>query len=232
MIRSVSLLLFFAISQAQEKPADPLASLRQRAEKTSADWEALAKGLESKIATLLPCDPKSRAAVEDVSRASDARLSALSAYMKAAVAKAKTDTDAAKRVLAAQASISGGWNTERDEAQELRSGIESQVADLKESMRKRGSLSGAEKVLVEIANMVNARAAKAEEQTGHRDTIEALLGDVVIAYQDRQTALEQESSLLDGEIAKWNSYYAARLARATTECAIINPTPPLGKKRP
>src|SRR5579863_4663963 len=128
MIRSASLLLAIALSaKAQEKPADPLSALRQTADKTAADWEALAKGLEQKIATLLPCDPRSRAAVEEVSHASDARLSALSAYLKAAALKAKADTEAAKRVLAAQAALAGGWTTDRAEADQERTAIEAQV---------------------------------------------------------------------------------------------------------
>jgi hypothetical protein len=237
MIRSAWLFAFLSLArlahaQAAEKPADPLDALRQTADKAAADWEALAKGLEQKISTLLPCDPKSRAAVEEVSHASDARLSTLSAYLKAAAARAKADTDAAKRVLSAQAALAGGWNTERTEADQERSAIEAQVADLKESMRKRGSLSGAEQVLIEIATMVKERAAKSEDQAARRDSITALLGDLVIAYQNRQAALENESTLLDAETARWSSYYTARISRAVTECAIINPGATPRKKRP
>jgi len=236
MIRSASLVLLLAFaqsapSQGVEKPADPLEALRKEADKTSADWEALAKGLEQKIATLLPCDPRSRAAVEEVSRASEARMAALSSYIKASVAKAKLDTEAAKRVFAAQAALSGGWNTERSEADQERASIETQIGDLKESMRKRGSLAGAEQVLVEIANMVKDRAAKSEEQFGRKDVIDSLLGDLTVAYQDRQTALENESALVDAETARWNAYYAARVSRAVTECAIINPGVTQRKKR-
>src|SRR5580700_4572960 len=122
MIRSASLLLLLTLvpTRAQENTLEPL---RQAADKATADWESVAKGLEQKIATLLPCDPKSRAAVEEVSHASDARLSALTAYLKVSVAKAKADTAAAKRVLAAQAALSGGWNTERSEADSERVAI-------------------------------------------------------------------------------------------------------------
>ena len=144
--------------------------------------------------------------MEEVSHASDARLAALSAYLRAAAVKAKADTETAKRVLAAQAALSGGWNTERAEADQERTAIEAQVADLKDSMRKRGSLAGAEQVLIEIANMVKARAAKSESQAARTEAIDSLLGDLVLAYQDRQTALENESALLDAEAAKWNSY--------------------------
>ncbi|MGA3204656.1 MAG: hypothetical protein ABSF12_19360 [Bryobacteraceae bacterium] len=222
MIRSVSLFLAIA-GAAHAQPADPLTALRQAAEKASSQWEALAKGLEPKIARLLPCDPNSRAAVEAVSHASDARLSALSAYMKAKAAQAARDTEAAKQVLAAQAALGGGWNAERVEADQQRTAIEAQVADLKESMRKRASLSGAEQVLIEIAALVKERSAKAEEQAGRKDLINTLLGDLVVGYQDREKALADESARLEAEAAKWSAYYTARLSRAVTECAIINP---------
>jgi hypothetical protein len=234
MIRSASLFLLLAAARLAQAQAsvEPPDNLRLSADKAAANWETLAKELEQKIATLLPCDPKSRAAVEEVSHASDARLAALSAYLKASATKAKADTDAAKRVLAAQAALSGGWNTERAEADQERGAIEAQVADLKESMRKRGSLSGAEQVLIELANMAKDRAEKSEQQAGRRDVINSLLGDMAVAYQDRETAIVNESALLDTEMARWSSYYIARLSRAITECAIINPGAAPRKKRP
>ncbi len=225
MNRGASLFLILALAPfaiGQETP-DPLSVLRQSAGKAAAAWQALAKGLEPKIAHLLPCDPVARAAVEEVSRASDARLSALSAYLNAAAAQAKSDTDSAKRVLAAQAALAGGWNTERAEADQQRAAVEAQAADLKESMRKRGSLAGAEQVLVELARQLKDRAAKADEQSGRRDAIAGLLGGMVVAYQDRQAALENESALLEIESSKWSAYYTARLSRSSTECAITNP---------
>lgn len=220
--RNAAILLILAVAPFASGE-DTLAALREKADKTSATWEALAKGLETKIARLLPCDPSSRAAVEEVTRASDARLLAQSAYLKAAATQAKSDTDAAKRVLAAQAALAGGWNTERAEADQERTAIEALVADLKESMRKRGALVEAEKVLVELAKMVNDRSVKSEEQASGGGTITGMIGDLVIAYQDRQTAFQNEVALLDAESVKWTSYYTARLARAATECSITNP---------
>jgi hypothetical protein len=222
MTRVTPFLLLLALA-GSARAQDQLAALRQSAESASAQWEALAKGLEPKIARLLPCDPTSRTAVEEVSHASDARLAALSAYLKAEAAQARNDTESAKRVLAAQATLGGGWNAEHVEADQQRAAIEAQVAELKESMRKRGSLAGAEQVLIELATMLKQHAAKSEEQAGRRDVINTLLGDLVIAQQDRQTAIEKQSALLEMETAKWNAYYTARLSRAVTECAIINP---------
>jgi chemotaxis protein histidine kinase CheA len=219
MIRVLAILILAAASAPAQ---DALTAYRQTADKAAADWEALAKGLEPRIARLLPCDPNSRAAVQEVSHASDVRLSALAAYLKEAAAKAKDDTESAKQVLAAQAALAGGWNTERTEAEQQGAAIEVQVADLKESMRKRGALAGAEQVLAEIARMVRERASKSADLAARKDVINALLGDLVVAYQDRQTALEKEAAQLDVESARWSAYYTARLARAATECTIIN----------
>jgi DNA repair exonuclease SbcCD ATPase subunit len=232
MIRFACLFLFLAMPSWADAQVGPLDALRKTAEKASADWEALAKGLELKISTLLPCDPRAKAAVEEVSRASEARLAALSTYLKAAAAEAKADTEAAKRVLGAQAALSGGWNTERAEADQQRMAIEAQIADLKESMRKRGSLAAAENVLNEIDTLVKARGTKAEELAGRKDSIEAMLGNLVVAYHDRQAAFEKESALLDAEIPKWNAYYSTRVSRAVTECSIINPGAAPRKRRP
>ena len=223
-----SVLLFLVLStvlSAQEPSADPLTALRQTAERANAQWEALAKALEPKIARLLPCDPTSRAAVADVSHASEARLSALSAYMKAAAAQAAKDTEAAKKILATQAALGGDWTAERVESDQQHMALEGQIADLKESMRKRSALAGADKVLVEIANMVQQRSTKADEQAGRKDLVNGLLGDLVTACQDRQAALEKEAVLLETESARWTAYYTARLSRAVTECAIINQAP-------
>lgn len=224
MLRLLPLLLLIAVARGQDTapPTDPLSALRRTADKTQADWEALAKGLEPKIATMLPCDPKYKAAVEEVSHASELRLTALSTYLKAAAAEAKADTDAAKNVLAAEAAAAGAWNTERTEADQEREAIEKQAVELKESMRKRASLADAKQVLVEIANTVKQRSGKADALAGRRDTINALLGDLVTAYQARQTALEKEATALEAEKQRWSGYYSARLARAVMECAIIN----------
>jgi hypothetical protein len=228
MIRSVPFVMLLALAPSAGAQ-DSLAPLRLAADKAAADWDALAKALEPRIARLLPCDASSRAAVEDVSHASEARLAALGAYLKAAVVKAKDDTESAKQVLAMQASLAGGWNTERAEADQQVASMEAQVADLKESMRQRATLAGAEQVLADLARMVRERASKSADLAARKDVVSALLGDLVVAYQDRQTALEKQSAQLDVEAARWNAYYTARIARAATECTIVNNPAPRKK---
>src|SRR3984957_15543058 len=126
MIRFVSFLLFLAIarSASAQAVADPLESLRQVADKASADWQGLAKGLEQKIATLLPCDPKSRAAGEEVSRASDARLAALSAYKRAPPPKGRGKPKGPRGFPPAKAALPGGGMREPPGAVQERPAIE------------------------------------------------------------------------------------------------------------
>ena len=75
-----------AVAMAQNAPAPTLASLAQTARQKAADWDTLAQALDASIGRLLPCDPKGPAAIEEVSRASDARLAALADYLQAASA--------------------------------------------------------------------------------------------------------------------------------------------------
>jgi len=77
----------------QGAPAGPAASARETAAKRAAEWEALAKGLDAKIARLLPCDPRAKSAIEEVSHASEARLAALGEVLKIALAQANADTE-------------------------------------------------------------------------------------------------------------------------------------------
>src|SRR5580700_4705733 len=103
MIRLVWLtLLTGALLSAQQKPAEVLAGLQETAQQKSSEWETLGADLENKVAHLLPCDPRVRSAVEEVSRASEARLTALSQYLEAKRAKAKLDGDLLSMITATQ----------------------------------------------------------------------------------------------------------------------------------
>ena len=48
----------------------------------------------------------------------------------------------------------------------------------------------------------------------------ASLRDLVTKFDARDAALRDESVAFEAERARWNGYYAARLARAQTECSI------------
>jgi hypothetical protein len=211
-----------AQTTTQTTSADPLAQFRQTVEKKTADWDTLAKGLEMKLARMLPCDPRVRSTIEEVSRASEARLAAVAQYLQAAATLAKGEAERAQRALADQEAAGKDIDTERAEAGQERAAIEGQTVDLAESVKRREVLSEARNKLADIAGMARERAAHADDQALHREALTASLRDVAAAYQVRQKALDAEVRSLVVEISRWGEYYIGRLARARTECSVTN----------
>ena len=87
-----------ALAQQAAPAANPLAAREALAQKRAAEWETLAKVLEGKIARMLPCDSRVHGAIEEVSRASQARLASLNDYLQAAAAQAKADAERARAI--------------------------------------------------------------------------------------------------------------------------------------
>src|ERR1700681_4917334 len=86
-----------AAALAQNPPDLP--ALEQTAQKRQAEWATLAQDLSTRMARILPCDPRYAAGITEVSRSSETRLAALAEYFKAASAKAFAETAAAKLLL-------------------------------------------------------------------------------------------------------------------------------------
>src|SRR5215475_4795430 len=106
MTRIVLLCIFAAGAFAQSAPEPgSLAALEATARQKTSDWEKLAQAMEPSLARMLPCDPKATATITAVSRASEARLSALSAYVQAAERQAASELAASRRVLASAQSM-------------------------------------------------------------------------------------------------------------------------------
>ncbi len=212
-----------AVAGAQEPAALQLSPLLQTAAKQTAAWQTLAKGLELKIARMLPCDPRARDAIEEVSRASQVRLAAQTQYLQALAASASRDSQAASAALNAEQAGARDVQVETAEAQQDRIAIEGQVADLAESVKSKPELEAARAKLASIAAMVRQRAADEPAQAARRTALIAALTNVAGPLQARQKAIDAEIAALAAETARWSDYYAARLARAQTECAITNP---------
>jgi hypothetical protein len=225
MIRTVWLWIMTAaaMAAAQDKPPDPLAALEQAAERRTSEWDTLAKGLELRISRLLPCDPRVRSAIEEVGRASDLRLVALQQYFQAAVARAKDQTEAVKRLLASQEALGKDADADRTDAEQEGAGIEGQLVNLAESVRRRVALAEAQQALEGLREMTRQRGAQNERRQDQAAALGTMLAAMVAAYQSRQAALEGEMSAMSAEGTRWSAYYAARLARADTECSITNP---------
>src|ERR1700692_249645 len=92
----------FAATAAHAQDVADLTALEQTAQKRHAEWEALAKDMNDRMARILPCDPRALAAVTQVSRASEARLGALADYLRAVSAQAFAETAAARNLLIAE----------------------------------------------------------------------------------------------------------------------------------
>src|SRR5690348_4770801 len=107
MQRIFCLWILTAAAASAQNAAPPasqsnLAPLEREAQQKGDEWNKLSQGLEASIARLLPCDANVLATIAGVSRASDARLAALAAYLQAASLEASRDTEAAARVLASE----------------------------------------------------------------------------------------------------------------------------------
>jgi len=61
------------------------------------------------------------------------------------------------------------------------------------------------------------------ETTG--DQFVGELRDLLTASQARQSAIEAQLKYISIEGTRWSAYYAARLSRAQTECAVTNAGP-------
>ena len=208
---------------APAQEANRLQALADTTAKASTNWQTLAKGLDAKIARMLPCDPRLTAAIEETSQASQARLAAMNQYFQAAVAQARQDTESARVAVAAEQAAARDVETDRAEAEQERIAIDGQLSDLTDSVKRRPMLEEARAKLQAIGAAVTSRGSDLQQLQTRRASLAAALNDLVEARQTRQRALEAQVAALALETSRWGDYYAARLARARTECEITNP---------
>ena len=220
-----------ALAQQAAPAANPLAAREALAQKRAAEWETLAKGLEGKIARMLPCDSRVHGAIEEVSRASQARLASLNDYLQAAAAQAKADAERARATASGLDNLAKEADVERSEAEQQRAAIDAQIADLKESVKQRQDLEDAGAKLAEIRGMTVAQAGRWQQDAAGRVALGGALADLAAAYDARQKAMAAELSALGDETARWVNYYAARLNRAEIECSITNQARPARRKK-
>jgi hypothetical protein len=179
----------------------------------------LAQGLDAQLAPLLPCDAKARKIIQDVSKASDARVAALAAYLRLVAAQAADQTAGARRLLAAEEARAPEASDERTDAALERSTLEAQSANLAASAFGRPGLADAGNTLVRITDIVNRRSSLADQHATQRDRGVAALRDLVAADQAREAALRDAITAFQAEGARWSTYYSVRLARTQAECS-------------
>lgn len=216
---------------AQNSPDLP--ALEQAAQKRSAEWQELAKDLTERVARILPCDPRYAAAITEVSRASEARLAALGDYLRAVSTKAFAETAAVKILLDAEEKRAVDVALERADAGQEQTAVATLSDALTQSAAKRTPLAEPQKTLSEIQSMIGERVKTQDQVAAAADNDVALLRDVVAKFDARDAALRDELVAFETERARWNTYYAARLARAQTECSITQtiPSPARGPAR-
>jgi hypothetical protein len=225
-----------ALAQDASGPGS-LATLEADARLKTASWEKLAQEMESSVSRLLPCDAKATATISAASKASEARLAAVAAYLQAAEQQASRETAAAQRALASAQALVTELATERSDVAQEQSGVDGELANLAESVKKRSTLADAQKVLQQIQTLTGQRAALAQGGQERQEAFLASVRNLVTAMGAREAALKEERIAEGAERGRWNAYYTARLARSQTECTIIRGTPaapprgPQGKQK-
>lgn len=221
MYRVMLLTIVAAVTLPAQIPA-----LRQSAEQKTQAWETLAKSLETRIRGLLPCDPKIAMAVEEVSRASDARLTAFSDYFRAVLTETSVRATEAARLLDYQAHTGNQFlETEHAEGVEERAGIDSQISQLVANPGRKAEIGEPEAALREVATLTDQRNLVMVQQSVRSDALNESLRALVSQLQAAESAIKALSAAHATEADRWRVYYVARLARVQAECVAINPTP-------
>ena len=226
-------LAWSGIAAAQTSAPTPLTLLQQEAEKRTLEWTALASGLEVRLVRLLPCDPRVRGAVEEVSWSSEARVAAWNVYWQAVSVKSKDQLEAARKLAVLEDARAAAWGQGRLETEAEHAAIEAQASALTLSTRALPAFANAQRTLGTLTQLERQSATQAQD----RDTVNRRLTDevrdLVTSAEARQKNLDAQLKARDAEASAWRTYYAARTARAQTECTITNAAAaPRGESRP
>ena len=203
---------------AQTPPS--LATLEQNMKTTETAWIALAQDLDARLARMLPCDAAVARTIQETSSASQARLQAFTAYAQEAAKGAAADTVAALNIREAEQARLTSIPAERTDTEQERAGIESQLRNLAESVRAKSGLAPAEQQLKQLESMTRERATLAAKQSADGPGVMEALNTLISLLEKREAALRQIAASAAAQTPRWDAYYAARLARARTECTV------------
>ena len=207
-----------SVSAQDRRPSNSEAA--QNAEKRTNEWSILASNLEQRVIRMLPCDPRVRTAIEEVSRASGARFLALTAYWQEIAKRSNDQAETARRLIADNASRLADWKADSADSEQEQTRVGAQTSDLRDAARQQAALAAAAQALNGISQNV---AAVAKQGIGREDASRKLDADLnawITATQARQAAIEDELKALAAENSRWTAYYAARITRAQMECSI------------
>jgi hypothetical protein len=207
------------LAPAQDRPASTPSEAAQVAEKRANEWSILASNLEQRVARLLPCDARVRTAIEEVSRASEARFVAATAYWQEVATHSNDQAETARKLIADNDARVADWKADRTDSEQE----QTRLGYLRESARQQTALATAARVLNGISQSAAAAAKQAATREDASVKLNANLNELITATQSRQTAIENEMKALATENSRWSAYYAARITRAQMECSITGP---------
>lgn len=208
---------------AQGPALNSLPALQQSVAQRTAEWNTVAANLEQRVARLLPCDPQARAAIDEVSRASEARNAALTSYWTIASLQSRTQIEAIRRLLAQEVDRTGDWAADANQARVDLAFTVAQGTSLATSLAQLPALANPQKDLGAIAEQYRLFQMQAQERAAAHGGLVDDLRELLNASETRQTAIDERQKTISVEAQRWSVYYAARLARAQVECALINP---------
>jgi chromosome segregation ATPase len=208
---------------AQDAAVNSPAALQENAAKRTTEWTTFATNLEPRLARLLPCDPRVRTSVEEVSRASDARIVALTSYWTVVSIKSKQQIDAVRQLLAQEEGRVGDGAKDQADAQAEVTAINAKSAALGTGLQQLPALANPQKNLQSIAQMYRTLEQQAQGRETSMGEILDGLREQLRASHARQAAIEDHLKAISMEGERWSGYYAARQARAQIECSLINP---------
>lgn len=211
------------IVSAQTPAPGSLPALQLTAAQRTAEWTTLATNLEQRVARLLPCDPQARGAIDEVSRASDARIIALTSYWTVASLRSKTQVEAIRGLLAQEEEKVGDWVVEASQAKADVTFATAQGASLAAGVAQVPALANPQKGLEAIAEQYSLLEKQAQDRAAAHGRLIDDLRVLLSTSQARQLAIDERLKTVGTEGQSWSAYYAARQARGQVECALINP---------
>lgn len=209
-----------AMLAAQGLPSSTVSTLAQTAEKRTNEWSVLASNLEQRVARMLPCDTRVPSAVEEVSRASDARFAAVMAYWREIAKRANDQVETARKLIADNDARAADWKADVDDSEQEQLRVQTQMADLRGAARQQAALSSAARILNGISEKMAAAVKQGSSRQTAAEKLNSEINAFITAAQARQTAINAELSALSTESARWTTYYTTRIARAQMECSI------------
>lgn len=212
----------FGQQQPVSQSSGAVAEAAQAADQRNAEWNALTASLEQRVARMLPCDARVLSAIDEVARASDVRFAAMTAYWQAVENRSKEQAARAGATAAEIQPRVAASKNELADSEQMQTQFEGRAAELREAMNKLPTLGRAAEDLDVIEEQSETVEGRSRERLNALAALSERWSDVIRASERRDAALENVVKALASERDRWKTFYAARAARARTECTLTS----------